>query len=787
MLTPKSLRAYFSLALVVLLLNQFAQTLAQTPSALTVREIMAVPSIAGMRPEGEKLAPDGRHVAYLWSATGREPRDLYVVPTVGGETKLLVRAVDRPQESRPDAASPTRDEARTGEAREERVMQRDSAQQAREQSVASVEWSPDSRRLLFSKGGDLYIVNAEGQTTPRRLTRTVAIESGARWLSDSRRILYQSSGNLFVADVDQTSIVQLTREQSTPQTSGGAQAAATDGSTISGTQPSNDGSRVAYLVYDSSKQRGLVVPDYTGEFVTAPTVRRGWTEQRVQVINSDGSSERPLILKLPAPEGVSYIRGIVWLANDSALLIDRIDRDTKRRQLFRASVMNGETLLIDEERDEKWVAPLSRIVEPSPNNDQVLFASERDGFNHLYLAPLNKTAMSNTPAAAPRQLTRGNWEVNWAKWLPDGKQIIYSSTEASTRERHFYIVDVRSVNPAPPMYPIVRLQSASGMNTDPQLSKDGEMLLYDHSEWNVPNDLYSLRVCPGCRSVPMPTRLTDTVPARFKQVQWAQPQFISYKAKDGKTVYARLYLPPRFDKSKKYPAVLFVHGAGYLQNVINGWNNYYREAMFNHILTERGYVVLDIDYRGSAGYGREWRTDVYDYLGGLDLQDHLDGIDHIVNNYAVDPARIGMYGGSYGGFLAEMAAMRAPDKINCAAALRPVANWKNYYASSPIYTAERLGFPDKNPEAYRRSSPITYADQLRRPLLILHGMVDDNVHFQDSVQLVQKLIDLGKSEYFEVMFYPKENHTFTRAESWTDEYERILRFFDAHLKTATKE
>jgi dipeptidyl aminopeptidase/acylaminoacyl peptidase len=227
-----------------------------------------------------------------------------------------------------------------------------------------------------------------------------------------------------------------------------------------------------------------------------------------------------------------------------------------------------------------------------------------------------------------------------------------------------------------------------------------------------------------------------------------------------------------------------VHGAGYLQNIINGWNNYYREAMFNNLLTARGYVILDIDYRGSAGYGREWRTDVYDFLGGLDLQDHLDGIDYAVANYSVDPKRVGMYGGSYGGFMAEMAAMRAPERINCAAALRPVADWKNYYASSPIYTTERLGFPDKNVEAYRRSSPISYADKLSRPLLILHGMVDDNVHFQDSVQLVQKLIDLGKTDYFDVMFYPKENHGFTRPESWTDEYERILRFFDAHLKNS---
>lgn len=673
-------------------------------------------------------------------------------------------------------------------------MQRDAAQQAREQSVSGIEWSPDAKRLLFSKSGDLYIVTSDGASAPRRLTSTAAVEGGARWLNDSRRILYQSAGHLFIMDVDQAALIQLTREGGgggsggsggTQQSSGGAPIPT--GQSVSGAVPSNDGMRVAYVISDTSKQRALFVPDYTGEFVTAPTVRRGWTEQRIQIGDAMGSPERTLLVKLPAPEGVAYIRSIDWTPDNASLVIDRIDRDTKRRQIFLASARDGASFLVDEESDPKWVASLSRIVEVSPKGGQLLFASERDGFNHLYLVPLKPasavavTGSAAAPAArsaSVRQLTRGSWEVSWAKWHADGERILYSSTEASTAERQLYVLDVRDGKRT-------RLPTDKGMNIDPQLSKAGETILYEHSEWNVPSDLYALRLCAGCRAAPV--RLTDTVPARFKQTAWAQPQFIEYRAKDGKTVRARLYLPARFDKAAKHPAVIFVHGAGYLQNVINGWNNYYREQMFNHILTQRGYVVLDIDYRGSAGYGREWRTDVYDFLGGLDFQDHLDGIDHIVKNYAVDPARVGMYGGSYGGFMAEMAAMRAPDRIACAAALRPVADWKNYFASSPVYTTERLGFPDKNREAYRRSSPITYAEGLRRPLLILHGMVDDNVHFQDSVQLIQKLIELDKTDYFDVMFYPKESHAFTRPESWTDEYQRILRFFDQHLKTMTSD
>lgn len=790
-------KACYVLALSLLLSAQAFLRSAQSQSqSLTVRDIMSEPSIAGMRPDAETLSPDGARVAYLWSATGKEPRDLYLVETRGGKPMLLVHAVDQPKEAREDKTK-TKDEAATGERKEERVMQRDAAQQASEQSINAVEWSPNSKRLLFSKGGDLYTLNLDdgdkpSLAAPKRLTRTVAGEGGAEWLADSRRILYRSGGNLFVVDADETSLVQLTRD-------GGAAAAGKGGegsnAAIFGVQASEDGQRVAYIVSDNSKQRALFVPNYTGEFVSAPTVMRGWTEQRVQVVQSDGSSEQAIVAKLPAPEGASYIRGVRWTPDSKALIIDRIDRDTKRRQIFWTPVNGDKTTLVDEEVDTKWIAPLSRIIEVSPKSNQLLFASERDGFNHLYVVPLprflvdvagdNQLPMITSCKVSPkessnslvRQATCGAWEIDWAKWMPDGAGIIYSSTEQSTAERVFSFFDLKKNSSQ-------RLWLEHGMNTDPQLSKDGKMLLYEHSEWNVPTELNAVRVCPGCRGIGVATQLTDTTPARFKQIQWTKPEFTEFKAKDGKTVKARVYTPRDFDKTKKNPAVVFVHGAGYLQDIINGWSYYYREEMFNHILTERGYVVLEIDYRGSAGYGREWRTDVYDFLGGLDFQDHLDGIDYIVKNYAVDATRVGMYGGSYGGFMAEMAAMRAPEHIACAAALRPVADWKNYFASSPIYTTERLGFPDKNPEAYKRSSPITYAETLSRPLLILHGMMDDNVHFQDSAQLIEKLIKLGKSEYFEVMFYPSENHAFTKPESWTDEYERILRFFDQHLKNA---
>jgi dipeptidyl aminopeptidase/acylaminoacyl peptidase len=784
----KFARAFNAFSVGAMLLCAFAlQSFAQS-GQLTVREIMAEPSIAGMRPEGERLSPDGKFVAYLWSASGREPRDIYIVSTQGGAPRLLARAIQAKSATEEKVETQKREAAKREEAKQtdaQRAERMRDAQMQRDDSrerISNLEWSPDSRRILYAQNGDLFVAAIdEANARPHRLTKTLAPETGARWTPDGRAVIFQSNGQIFRLNLDSTELIQLTREGAASAMGANANAnaqtsAPPNASNITNVILSENGARLAYLVSDTSKQRALIVPNYTGEFVVANAVRRGWSDQVIKIVDATGENEKTVTVKLPAPEGASYIRVFKWTPDDSALVVDRIDRDTKRRQLFYVNASDGNARLIDEETDAKWIAPLSRIVEISPDGKSVLFASERDGFNHLYLAPLERDSSHKTEANAVsevKQLTRGAWEVNWAKFTSDGQRIIYTSTEKSTAERHFYILNLANGKTN-------ALSDKDGMNLEPQLSKDGAIIVFQHSEWNAPTDLYAMQI--NANGASQAVRLTDAVPARFKQIFWTAPQFVEYKTKDGKTVKARIYLPPNFDKSHKYPAVVFVHGAGYLQNTINGWNNYYREAMFNSLLTQRGYVVLDADYRGSAGYGREWRTDVYDFLGGTDFQDELDGIDFVVANYSVDARRVGMYGGSYGGFMSEMAAMRAPERINCAAALRPVADWKNYYASSPIYTAERLGFPDKNAEAYRRSSPIYYADKLERPLLILHGMVDDNVHFQDTVQLVEKLIELGKTDYFEVMFYPKENHGFTKPESWTDEYERILKFFDAHLQ-----
>ena len=766
----KTFSVYLSIFAFCLVLSANAQD-------LTVKDIMREPSIAGMRVEGERLSPDGKFVVYLWNAKGEEPKDLYLVSTDGTGTKILVSPNDLIS---PNPAPTPESKLNYG------LVINDDFNKAHRNQIGNLDWSPDSKRLLFSQNGDLYILNIlENNAKPRRLTKTQSAEFAAQWLDDNR-ILFSQNSNFFVMDTGSFSLIQVTKE-----------ANPTAFISIFNATPAKNGDLIAYVVSDGSKQKTLFVPNYLDEFVQAPTSRRGFTEQKILAAKSDGSSEKPIEIKLPKAEGAGYIRGIDWAADNASLIVDRIDKDLKRRQLFyvfNVGRKDENTILVTEETDEKWIASLSRIVEPNPkDNSQIIFASERDGFNHLYLATLTRAAAQSNPTGEVRgenpsdagfttkvdikQLTKGNFEVDWAKWSAKDR-IIFSSTEVSTAEREFYYLLMATDT-------IMQISSGQkGFKSNPQIADAGEQatnFLYSFSKWNQPPEIFTAISCNVKCEQTAPQQITKSTPESFLKTKWNEPKFIDIPTKDRKIVKSKIYLPNDFNKSKKYPMVIFVHGAGYLQNTINGWNNYYREFMFNEILTNKGYVVLDIDYRGSAGYGRDWRTDVYDFLGGKDYDDHLDAIDFAVKNYAVDTKKIGVYGGSYGGFMAEMLAFRT-DKITCAAALRPVADWKNYYYSSPIYTAERLGFPEKNVEGYKRSSPIAYADGLNKPLLILHGLVDDNVPAQDSMQLVEKLIRLEKTAYFDEMIYPAESHGFTRPTSWTDEYTRILTFFEKHLK-----
>lgn len=392
------------------------------------------------------------------------------------------------------------------------------------------------------------------------------------------------------------------------------------------------------------------------------------------------------------------------------------------------------------------------------DNQTFYFTSEKDGFNHLYELPFT--------GGTPKQLTSGKFEIDEVELSRDKSKFYVTSSQGSEyAERNFFTLNVSGGE-------ATRITKPPGMHKA-TVSPDGQWIADVYSYTNKPPELYVQRNEPGVEA----TKLTTSPAPEFSSYAWLDTPIVKIHARDGAEVPGHLYRPPHYRKGG--PAVIFVHGAGYLQNVYKGWSgNYYHEYLFHHFLMDHGYLVLDIDYRGSKGYGRDWRTAIYRHMGGKDLDDQVDAAKWLVSEQGVDPKRIGIYGGSYGGFITLMAIFTQPNVFAAGAALRPVSDWALYNQG---YTGNILNFPQKDVEAYKQSSPIFFADGLKGALLICHGMVDTNVHFVDTVRLVQRLIELHKDNW-ELAVYPVEDHGFKEPASWTDEYKRIFRLFETNLK-----
>ncbi|NCT66706.1 MAG: prolyl oligopeptidase family serine peptidase [Rhodanobacteraceae bacterium] len=450
--------------------------------------------------------------------------------------------------------------------------------------------------------------------------------------------------------------------------------------------------------------------------------------------------------------------GIAWSADGQSLAIQMRAIDNKDRWI--ATVDFDHARLVNQHRltDAAWINWNFNEFGWRKDNRTLWYVSEETGYAQLY---------AKVPGGKASALTQGTFEVSAPVESPDG--------------RWFYL---RANAEAPYAYDVYRVPTGGGALErvtklkavqDFELSPDGTQLALLHSSSYVPTQL---AVAPADGSA-APRTLTDTRTAEYKAFSWPELQIVEVPSSHTKQpIYAKFYKPRDFDPAKKYPAVLFVHGAGYLQNVHLGFPAYFREQMFHNLLTERGYVVLDMDYRASEGYGRDWRTAIYRNMGQPELEDLIDGVRWLEKNASADPQRVGLYGGSYGGFMALMAMFRAPDVFKAGAALRPVTDWAQY---NHEYTSNILNTPQLDPIAYERSSPIEFADGLKGHLLIAHGMIDDNVLYEDSVRLFQKLVELRKDD-FELAGYPLERHGFVHSDSWYDEYRRILKLFEANLK-----
>lgn len=448
---------------------------------------------------------------------------------------------------------------------------------------------------------------------------------------------------------------------------------------------------------------------------------------------------------------------IQWHSSGDHVAIMLEAWDNKDRWI--ATVDFDKQILVNQHRlhDDAWINYKFNSFGWLNTSTTLYFLSEQSGYANLYTKSLDSQSVS---------LVSGQFEVDQLTVSENDKYIYFQANK-----KH------------PGIYEIYRVATASGEieqltdldgYTDYQLSPDNSKLLLTHSKLTQPPELYYSDLASS-KTV---RRITHTVSKEFSQINWLKPDVIAVNSSHvDQPIYSRVYKPQDVMEGEKRKAVIFSHGAGYLQNSHLGWSNYFREYMFHNLLVQQGYVVMDMDYRASAGYGRDWRTAIYRHMGKPEIEDLKDGVNWLVQNANVDVGRVGTYGGSYGGFMTFMALFTEPDLFQAGAALRPVTDWAHYNAP---YTSNILNTPDVDPIAYERSSPLYFAEGLSKPLLINAPMVDSNVFFVDVVRLVQRLIELEKVE-FETAIYPVESHGFVQPSSWLDEYRRIFKLFETHL------
>ena len=777
-----------------LFLASFA-SYAQRLAPLTVEKIMRDPKWIGVAPSNIFWGEDGKQLYFNWNPDKNPGDSLYTISTTNRIPQKVSPAVRRTL----PALNGNYNHART--------------------------------RKLYEKNGDIFLLDlVAGKTT--QITFTSEREFNPTFSSDERKVVFIAGMNLFSWEIgtgifvqlsdfrkgtkktdakltdqdkwlkaDQLAYFQVLKERSTNKKATERMQKADrprrpkeiyiEEKNVDQLQLSPDGKTITCRLTKTATGKNTIVPSYVTESgytedlpartkvgnpangyelllynIEKDTVLSVKTDEIPGIFDPtdfrkdyQAKTSKPEKGKEKKPEPRSVIMfGPYWSDDGKNNVVVFRAQDNKDRWLLSLDVSTQKLKLLDRQRDEAWVGGPGTGFGSGAigwvNNNQLWFQSEESGYSHLYVYDFT--------TGKKQSLTSGKYEVQ-AVELSNDKKIFYITTnEVHPGEKHFYKLPSDGGKAE-------KLTTLTGAN-EVTLSPDEKWMAVRYSASNKPWELYLMENKAGAK----PQQITNSLSEEFKSYAWREPEVTTFKARDGVDVYTRVFKPANPNGA----AVIFVHGAGYLQNAHKWWSSYFREYMFHNLLADRGYTVLDMDYRASAGYGRDWRTGIYRFMGGKDLTDNVDGAKWLVDTYKINPKRIGIYGGSYGGFITLMALFTTPDVFAAGAALRPVTDWAHYNQG---YTANILNEPSTDSIAYAKSSPLYYAAGLKGHLLICHGMVDVNVHFEDAVRLTQRLIELGKDNW-ELAVYPMEDHGFVEPSSWTDEYKRILKLFEENLK-----
>ena len=731
----------FPMLLATLLLSVFfaTSTAAQQPTgagkALTVERIYSQPSLSGRLTRGLVWTPDGKRLSYFETkGSAKEAKtELWEMDAASGERRLLV-ASDKLESILP--AEPSKPTQATGLGR---------------RAPSQYQWAPDGAGILFQGPAALAWLDVKSQTE-RTLVSGKATLADPKISPDGRNVSFVRDHNVWLvnlADGKEHAITQGGTEEVRKGELDWVYPEELEIKTAYWWSP--DSSAIAYLEMDERKVSQYPMVDFSSpsgeaEMERYPTA--GGANPIVRVFVAPLNGGEPRAMDTGAETDI-YIPRVNWLTDSKHLAIQRLNRTQTTLDLLIAEAATGKTRAALSENDPNWIN-VSDDLYFLKDGKRFLWSSERSGYRHLYLYDLEGKQLA--------QLTKGEWEISAVDAIDESKGLVYfSAAEKSPLERCLYRVAFDGTG-------FTRLTKDEG--THVAVFAPNAAAFYDtYSNTATPprQDLYR---ADGSRIA----TINENKVAELADYHLSPVEFLTVKSRDGVQLNASIIKPPDFNPQKKYPVLVYTYGGPHAQVVRNGWGG--ANFLWHQLMAQKGYIIFSLDNRGSAGRGHAFEAPLHFRMGAQELSDQRDGVQYLRTLPYVDANRIGIWGWSYGGHMTLHAMFEAGDDFKVGFAGGPVTDWRYY---DTIYTERYLGLPQKNEKGYQDSSPVKYAGQLKGKLLIAHGTGDDNVHYANTLAVINDLIDAGK--YVEVLAFPGRGHGVSDSPARRVLMQRVTQFF----------
>jgi dipeptidyl-peptidase-4 len=731
---------------------------------LPISRIFSAPDLSGPSLRAAQISPDGQRVTFLrGKAEQKDKLDLWEYDIRSRKFRVLV-----------DSSALVGDEGRLSD---EELQRRERQRISSLSGIVEYLFAPDGQALLFPLGGDLYYydLKAPAASAVRRLTRTADTETDAKFSPLGHFVSFIRGQNLFVLDLATGKERALTSDGGGAIKNGMAEFIAQEEmGRNTGYWWSPDEQRIAYTRVDESPVPEIQRFEINADAVSIFTQRypaAGSANVLVALKSMDLESGVVKDLDLGSERDI-YLARVDWFPDGQHVAAQRQSRDQLRLDLLKIDAASGKSTILLTETSKTWV-DLNDELTFLNSSRAFIWASGRTGYQHLYLYDLDGHLI--------RPLTSGDWMVvgdGGSRAVVDVDEaqgrVYFLANERGPLQRHLYWAPLRFTSGPR------RVTDEAGWHTA-TMSPDHLFFLEVYSNPERPPRIQLRRVDGRPLATLIDNALDDTHPYAPYRDAHARTEFGTLKAADGQSLYYQMLKPEHFDPARKYPVIVDVYGGPGVQRVRQAWGGYPRsnEGFFRQVLAQDGYVVFTLDNRGSGFRGAAFESVIRDRMGQVEVADQVEGVKFLRSLPYVDPQRIGVFGWSYGGYMALMCMFTAPDYFQAGVSGAPVTDWRIY---DTHYTERYLGLPQQNARGYEASSALKYADALRGPLLVIHGMADDNVLFTNSTRLFKRLQDLDKP--FDVMTYPGGKHGLLRhADMGPHAYEMIRRFFDENLKS----